>query len=257
MKCYNCGTTVEEEISYCKECGATMEKETDEIIDSTLVATEESTQNNAFLDQVKIISSHYVQSLPNALKRPFETSTKANEKDKVNSYITFSLLAIFLSLYTYITSIKIGGGLFYEPSFFNDFIKPLLGILIILAALNGIIFAMTKIMKIDTSFYTVFSKLAILLIIPTGLTIIAVLCLTLSITFLSTMLFSLVMLLTFISSIIVFFTLFKENPIPNGSMDIYYIIFIANLVISIVLAIVSSSLIGNFIGNIGGGIFSY
>lgn len=245
MNCPNCQEQLETDSKFCTSCGEKVNQtNTDNSIRNEPVQTVETEQKNDltndYLQQGKEISKQYWNFIPSALAHPFATSKKVEDGDKINGIITLILFSLFIPLYTYTTLNSLGSGLF-APSFIATVIKPFLIFLIFFALLIAVKFGVTKLMKADVSYTTIMTRFGVMMVLPTIISLVAIIFALLNIYDFSTVLLSFSISFAFIASLATIFSI-KDKAPNTGGLDVYYAIALTYAAMAIIVAITGDSI---------------
>ncbi|SET81057.1 zinc-ribbon domain-containing protein [Salinibacillus kushneri] len=261
MHCPQCGTPNDQDAKFCISCGTKLEQAAMNIERNSQedtypqeepnIQTQANTQSNQYVTQGKEIGRNYLHFIPDAIKHPFETSKKVHESDQVNAIITVILFALLLPLYFYTATNKMTGGYIQVP-FFDVVLKPFLILLIFFAALIAVIFAISKLMKVELPFLKVLTQFGTLMVVPTALLLLSLLFLLLSINMFSTIILFLSLALFSISMTATLFTV-KSYQYEEGGLDVVYGILLTNIAVVIIMMIIGDSIIGNLMEQLNGG----
>jgi len=194
MTCPNCGS-INETGNFCTKCGAKIEESTQnqsqEFIEENVIL-ESTTQpkietTNEYVEKGKVVIKQYVNHFVKALKNPTSYGNEVNSSQMVNGIITMILISLFFALTVYFGVSNFyqafSGSLFDEEflgeifssansgiqneiSFSEFFVKPFFYMILFLAVINGSLFGVLNISKVQATFQDVLARSGTFLIIP-------------------------------------------------------------------------------------------
>ncbi|MBB6453867.1 putative membrane protein [Salirhabdus euzebyi] len=258
MKCPNCGQVGENE-KFCSKCGTQMESNNEAAAAAEHPVSEVNEQPtqakvpNETMEKLKSTGQGYGEFLVKHLKEP-TNARNLTEGDFVSGIITFSIYALITALFMFIslnTSMAILGGV----SFFDFFIKPLIGFLVLLFGTAGLTYGVQVFAKEEGSFQLTVAKFGGYLI-------------PFTVVYLLGIIFGLIKLtsLAFLASaigvvgavfVIPALILFEngQTKTANGH-DKLYLSFVVYVLALVILGVVGNMFINSFYtGIFGGGLF--
>ncbi|WP_368503213.1 zinc ribbon domain-containing protein [Alkalihalophilus sp. As8PL] len=248
MNCTQCGNPLQPGSKFCTSCGSPVNIEVAATTQATATAQQPATnlQDNEYVKQGKQIGQQFLGFALTALKGPMNASRQVTSQDKVNGIITLLLFAFLMPLFSY-TAIKGIGGGFVRPSFGDTVMQPFFILAIFLTTLVAVMFAVTKMMKVNLTFFDILARYATFMIVPVALLALSVLFSAISVYVFGFLLFILAMFAFFVASIS---TLHSVKEKHEAGLDVYYGIITTNIVMFIILLIIGDSIVGSLIDQI-------
>ncbi|WEG16736.1 zinc ribbon domain-containing protein [Alkalihalophilus pseudofirmus] len=245
MSCPNCNTTLDQGAKFCTSCGHRLAA-AEEVSATSDSAATTTINHQQYLDQGKKISKQYVTFAKQSLRNPFSSATSLNSTNMINAIISIVLYAFLLPLFLYNALSKMSMG-FYSPSFGEIVIVPMFVSMIILIGITGIIFAVSKLMKVQIGFLDVLTRFGSLLTIPAAVLILANVFAVLSVMSFGVMLLVVSLISYFVA---IAATIMSLPSQPGIGIDKFYGILITYLVMLIVTYMFGESIVSDFIAEL-------
>ncbi|MEN2768747.1 zinc ribbon domain-containing protein [Ornithinibacillus xuwenensis] len=186
MKCQNCGHEMGGG-KFCTNCGTPLESTQPAVENTQPTATEETAaaepvnetkvvenqqqpatpqqeqpaqvKQNDFADQIARVFTNFGHFFMTLIKQP-SAAKKANHNDLFSAIITMVAFGLFFAMSMFIPVAIIANEtrIFPEPTFFANFMVPLLLFLILIAGVASLTFAGTKLAKMDYTYADVIGK---------------------------------------------------------------------------------------------------
>ncbi|SDD26200.1 zinc-ribbon domain-containing protein [Terribacillus halophilus] len=234
VTCPSCGHENAEGSKFCEKCGAALQGQSIQSTQNTAAASADNAKANEYLEATKQVSLSFFHYFSDVIKHPFSSGKRYGASNLTNSIITMVLFAVFLGLTVYFgikNLIKELGTLSYigeiirseemniQVSFVEFGIKPFLFFAIFVFIIAALVFAASKLSKMDADFKSILVRYGSYLVPFLGLVAIGFLLSLLNIDIFTW--FSAIGFIGtfFIVPVLVLVSLYRENK--NG-LDIAY-----------------------------------
>jgi hypothetical protein len=247
MNCPHCGNQNELEAKFCVHCGGKIDASSAQAAAAQEVQAAvppQISQNPAASSGENPVVKHakqYVDYIKQHIKLPSKRSESVNQNEKINGIITLSLFAIILPLLLYIPLAKSGLTDWIDDAFFTLFLKPLFIVVLLLAILVGIIYGIAQLMKVKVHIFDVLARFGSYMVVPTGLTLIALLFSLIGAE--KVTIFFLYFGLLSVGTAICFILYSYRSTQTNG-LDPFYGVILTYLALGIVIYFIGDSLFG-------------
>ncbi|WP_096201568.1 zinc ribbon domain-containing protein [Bacillus sp. FJAT-45350] len=240
MHCPHCGGAVEEGAKFCIHCG----NQIAQVGTSNTVNT--SVKENEYVKQGKEMSKQYFSFALRALKNPMSFGRTTNGAQLSNGIISLVLFSLLLPLFTYSVANNVGRG-YVDVPIFDVVVKPMFMFILFLAALSGIMFVVTKFMKLEVTFRDVVARFGTFVTVPVFLVLVAVILVTLSI-------YAFAFLLLFIALccflLTITSTIYSYPKESKGGLDSFYGVVLAYIIMIILGVMFGESMLNGLISEI-------
>lgn len=171
VACPSCGHNNTEGSKFCENCGAALQGQTAAgHTQQEAVSSGESAKANEYLEVTKQASLSFFHYFADVIKHPFSSGKRYGVSNLTNSIITMILFAVFLGLTVYIgmknllkeiSTVPLFGDMLstdeldIELSFVEFAIKPFIFFAFFVFVVAVLVFAASKLSKIETSFKSI------------------------------------------------------------------------------------------------------
>ncbi|WP_280770661.1 hypothetical protein [Salipaludibacillus daqingensis] len=257
MFCDNCGKESSNNAKFCGGCGHSFTeaasqshvvKEEVAATASTPVATEttQSSPENDYVKQGKVISKMYGGFFLASLKAPFKHAKTIQEATMTNGMIAFFLFSLLLPLISYTEARNLSP---VNVPFGSIVVSPTIVIFLSLLTMSGVILVSLKLMQVNASYQVLVNRLGSLLTLPIALLSASFLFSLISMSFLSMFLLIPVLLIV---PIAVYGTIFSYDNHTTKGLDPFYGVLTSMIgfaIISMIVFIVAIDSMLNSIRN--------